>query len=95
MEKWIETTLRKGTKSPKICRDMFVIDNLSRLELVIVKNGKVFCRQVLTVSEALKYKRVNKLEGVRLIFTGRKTYRTKKSNSLIAQLLNANQEQSK
>ena len=39
--KWIETKLRKGTKTPKICRDMFITSSCDTHRLCEVKNGRL------------------------------------------------------
>jgi len=88
--KWQETTLRKGTKRPKICRDMYITD--SRREtwrIATVKNGKVATCVIIDEYIAATY--INKfcLKPVSAIFNGCYTYRTSASNELIQDALAA------
>lgn len=85
--KWVETTLRKGTKTPKVCRDMFVTDSRGEFEFVIVKNGTIASREVLSVFEADKLISKHNLVPVPVIFNNCYTYRTKASNKLVADLI--------
>ena len=40
-DNWQETTLRKGTKNPKICKDMFIADSNGSFTFCEVKNGNL------------------------------------------------------
>jgi len=82
--KWQTVTFRRGTKTPKICRDMFIADTKGKLELVIVSNGKIKSREVLTNSEAIKIISENDLETMdSRIFNGCRTYRRKECNDAV------------
>lgn len=85
--KWVETTLRKGTKTPKICRDMFITDSRGVFTLCEVKNGRMVTRRLLTDREATKLINTNRLLGNGSCFANCYTYRTYKSNKLVAELL--------
>lgn len=85
--KWIETTLRKGTKTPKICRDMFITNTRGAFNLCEVKNGRAVSRKLISQSEADKLIQDNHLVGARSIFAGCFTYRTHESNMLVDKLL--------
>lgn len=85
--KWAETTLRKGTKTPKICRDMFISECMGTYHLVVVRNGAVAIKHPVTVMDASRIQRINGLKGVDGLF-GSCTYRTEKSNKLIKTILN-------
>jgi len=76
---WIETTLRKGTKLPKICRDMFITDSRGKLSLVTVANGRLKSRFEIGNIQLMELVNSNNLiERSTLIFQGCSTYRTKK-----------------
>lgn len=85
--KWIETTLRKGTKSPKICRDMFVSEYRGEFKLVVVKNGRMFSKTTITPSEASRFQRLHDLKCTNGVFSGGCSYRTKASTELIKNCL--------
>ena len=86
---WQETTLRKGTKTPRICRDMFIAEYMGDCKLVIVKNGRIFSKEIITMIDAMRYQRRYKLKGVNdEMFRYAWTYRTVASNNLIADILN-------
>ena len=85
--KWVETTLRKGTKTPKICRDMFITDSRGAFNLCEVKNGRMATRKLLTEREATELINANRLLGYGSCFPNCYTYRTYKSNKLVAELL--------
>jgi hypothetical protein len=87
--KWVETTLRKGTNTPKICRDMFLSQSGSYFMLVIVKNGRLFSKTNITIGEASRFQRLHHLKSVSSIFRGAFSYRTQKSNDLISSLLSS------
>lgn len=88
MENWTETTLRKGTKKPKICRDMFIADSRGSFTFCEVKNGQMVKQDNIERTEAEKIIEANKLVGVSdRTFNNCKTYRTKNSNNLIENLL--------
>lgn len=80
---WQETTLRNGTKTPKICRDMFVTDSRGEFRLCEVKNGRMVSRKLLSVSAAESLINGNRLIASSTCFSGCFTYRTYKSAKLI------------
>ena len=86
MIKWINTTLRNGTNTPKICRDMFIVDSFGSFTLVVVKNGRIKTKEEITTQEAITYQRENELRSVKGIFSGCRTFRTPESNELIAKI---------
>ena len=86
--KWIEATLRKGTKTPRLCRDMFINDHRGKFVLCKMMNGKIVLKQDLTPLEAKELLLEHKLEKIQVMFAGCYTYRTQKSNELINKLLN-------
>lgn len=88
MNKWVETTLRKGTKSPKICRDMYITNCRGEYALCSVKNGALVTNEKITVSEVRELRDKFSLVYVAsTIFENYGTYRTKKSNELVASTL--------
>ena len=87
--KWIETTLRKGTKTPKICRDMFITDSHGEFSLCIVKNGRMFSREKITLGQASRLQQRHKLKSAGSCFNGCYTLRTQESNALIASIINS------
>ena len=86
--KWQETTLRKGTKAPKICRDMYITDSRGTWRLVSMSNGRVAESEIIEEAEATDYIVNNQLMPVSSMFKGCFTYRTQASNELIDRLLN-------
>lgn len=84
--KWIETTLRKGTKKPKVCRDMFITDSRGNYAITTVKNGRVFRREKINSTNARKLVNEHDLQPVSTIFSDCYTYRTEASNKMIAEL---------
>lgn len=74
--KWVNTTLRKGTKTPKICRDMFLTDSKGKFGLLVAKNGRLVSREQLTIGVFLKIVKDNRLIGRGTCFMGCFTYRT-------------------
>lgn len=86
---WQETTLRKGTKIPKICRDMFITDSRGAFYLCEVKNGRVATRQEITKKDADGFIKHQNLIRCRSIFNNCYTYRTEKSAELVSKLLSA------
>lgn len=85
---WIKTTLRKGTKTPKICRDMFVTDSRGRYEFCQVKNGRIAIRQNLSKDAAKTMIRKFRLVKMETPFAGCFTYRDSESARLIDKILN-------
>jgi len=82
--KWIETTLRKGTASPKICGDMFISDTRGNFILCEARNGRQTKREAISGEYAAKLISDHKLIAVESpIFARCFTYRTQKSNDLI------------
>ena len=86
---WTETTLRRGTKTPKICRDMFITDSRGSFNLCTVKNGRMRERKIITASEAESMIKKYRLMGNSSCFANCYTYRTYKSHKLVAELLKA------
>lgn len=84
---WIETTLRKGTKTPKICRDMFITDSRGEFVLGIVKNGRMKTRKSLSEDRAKEIIKEKSLIPMSSIFSNCYTYRTQKSTNLVYKLL--------
>lgn len=80
---WFETTLRKGTKSPKICRDMFITDSKGLWRFCEVKNGRLFNKQIIERGEAMEYIDNAQLVSRPCCFNGCYTFRTAKSWGLI------------
>ena len=74
--KWLETTLRKGTKTPKICRDMFIADSNGDFTLCTVKNGRMKERKAIVKEEARSLISEHFLMPEKSIFRGCITYRT-------------------
>jgi hypothetical protein len=87
--KWVETTLRKGTKNPKICRDMFLSEYRGDFKLIIVKNGNISNKINITTSEACRFQRLHQLKMVKSVFPGAYSYRTAASNELIDKILSS------
>ena len=85
--KWQKTTLRKGTKSPRICRDMFITDSRGNFTFAEVKNGKIVDRKPLDEREAKKVIKDNNLVKQGSIFNNCFTYRDYESTKLINELL--------
>ncbi len=86
--KWIETTLRKGTNSPKICRDMFITDSRGLLNLSVVKNGRQVSREQIDKIDVAMLVINNQLEQRNSsVFNNCSTYRTKNSWSVVDQAL--------
>ena len=86
--KWVETSLRRGTKNTKICRDMFINDTRGQFLLCEIRNGKETRREVINQDEAMQLIETHKLIAVASIFVGCFTYRTQKSNNLLERILN-------
>lgn len=86
--KWVETTLRKGTASPRICRDMFIVDTHGRYVFCEVKNGSIVTKRAITESEAKSM-----IDEFQLVptksnaFNHSCTYRCKNSAALVNSLL--------
>ncbi len=87
MMEWVKTTLRKGTKSPKICRDMFITENKSIFLLCEVKNGRMASREELSESKAREIINDNNLVNTGCFFSGCFTYRDWQSTKLVRDLL--------
>ena len=82
--KWIETTLRKNTKTPKICRDMFITDSRGVFNLCEVKNGRQVSREEIDNIRAAKLKNEHLLrERSSGIFNNCSTYRTSQGWEII------------
>jgi hypothetical protein len=86
--KWVETSLRRGTKNTKICRDMFISETHGKFLLCEVRNGKETRREVINQDEAMQLIETHKLIAVASIFVGCFAYRTQKSNNLLERILN-------
>ena len=86
--KWVETTLRKGTVSPRICRDMFITESGGRYVFCEVKNGAIVTKKAITDSEAKAMIANFQLVPTKAsVFNNGYTYRCKNSTALVAQLL--------
>lgn len=82
--KWKETTLRKGTKTPKICRDMFLSFGCGEYTLCEVKNGRMASRIKISQDEAIRLHNENQLiERLSSYFFRTSTRRTSKSWSVV------------
>ena len=91
---WQETTLRKGTKTPKICRDMFITDSRGKWAISTVSNGVMKSRENLSHAEAASLISKHRLTGARCrAFNKCYTYRTNKSHQLIEQILLTTKEE--
>lgn len=87
-DNWQETTLRKGTKTPKICKDMFIADSSGSFTFCEVKNGQLTSKITLEKDDALNLISSKNLVAVSdSVFRNCKTYRTEISNKLIVDLL--------
>jgi hypothetical protein len=86
--KWVETSLRRGTKNTKICRDMFISETHGKFLLCEIRNGKETRREVINQGDAMQLIEAHKLIAVASIFVGCFTYRTQKSNNLLERILN-------
>ena len=85
--KWLETTLRKNTKTPKICRDMFIAYSKDVFHLCEVKNGKMTTRLNITKDRAVELVEIHGLIATESrIFKSCYTYRTSKSTILINEI---------
>lgn len=92
-DNWQETTLRKGTKAPKICKDMFIADSNGSFTFCEVKNGQLASKISLKKDDALNLISCKNLVAVSdSAFRNCKTYRTEISNKLIADLLQQNMQ---
>jgi hypothetical protein len=85
--KWAITTLRKGTKSPKICRDMFITDSKGNFLLCEVKNGRLASRKSLSLNKAAEIIHKNKLVKTGSCFSDCFTYRDWQSTKLVRDIL--------
>ncbi len=86
---WGSTTLRKGTKTPKICRDMLITDSRGEFCFCEVKNGRMVKRQKIEKDEAVEYITNENLVPCATIFNNCWTYRTPESAKLVQRLLGA------
>lgn len=84
---WVKTTLRKGTKSPRICRDMFITDSRGKFAFSQLKNGRVVDQKQLTEQEAKAIIKENNLVKRGSCFNNCFTYRDYESSNLIERLL--------
>lgn len=84
---WVKTKLRKGTKTPKICRDMFITDSRGVFSLCEVKNGKMASRETISESKAIEIIEKNKLVKTGSCFTNCFTYRDWISTKLVRDIL--------
>mgnify|MGYP003464417988 FL=1 len=92
-DNWQETTLRKGTKNPKICKDMFIADSSGSFTFCEVKNGQLTSKITLEKDDALNLISSKNLVAVSdSVFRNCKTYRTEISNKLIVDLLQQNMQ---
>lgn len=86
--KWIKTTLRKGTKSPRICRDMFITDSRGKFQFCQVKNGRIVKKEHLNKLDAENIIKENALIKLGCMFPNCFTYRDSSSTKLVFKLLN-------
>lgn len=70
--KWIETNLRKGTKRPKICRDMYITLYHKEYCLGVTKNSRLFSKEKLTKDRAMEIIKQNDLIPLRSPFLKRR-----------------------
>ncbi len=80
---WVKTTLRKGTKTPRICRDMFITDSRGNFKLCQVKNGKMVIKKQISNEDAANLIRENKLVKTGSCFNNCFTYRDFHSAKLV------------
>ncbi len=85
--KWVKTSLRKGTKTPKICRDMFITDTRGKYKICQLKNGRLVKKEAITVETAKRIINENNLVTRPCIFNGCFTYRDPQSAELVDKLL--------
>jgi hypothetical protein len=85
--KWEKTTLRKGTKTPKICRDMFITDSRGYFNLCQVKNGKMVIKKPLNSHDATNLINEHKLVKTGSCFNNCFTYRDFQSAKLVRDML--------
>jgi hypothetical protein len=85
---WVQTTLRKGTKTPKICRDMFIAESRGEFLLCEVKNGKMTNREAISESKAIEIIKENNLVKTGSCFSNCFTYRDWRSANLVRDRLN-------
>ena len=86
--KFFDTKLRKGTKKPRICSDIFISKYNNEYRLVVVKNANICVKENIGEQEAKELIETNDLEYVKCdTFSNSGSYRTKKSNALIRELL--------
>lgn len=89
--KWQETTLRKRTKVPKICRDMYIADSRGEFRFFEVKNGRIVTSKTIEKVDAFNYILNENLIGVPdVLFSNCNTYRSERSNKLIANIIDSN-----
>ena len=50
--KWEKTTLRRGTKSPRICRDMFITCYSGEYTFAAQRNGRIKQKERITKQNA-------------------------------------------
>lgn len=84
---WQKTTLRKGTKDPKICRDMFITESYGEFNFAEVKNGSISFRKRLSEKEALEIIESLGLVGNQAVFAKSYTYRDPESSALVKRIL--------
>lgn len=85
--KWQKTTLRKGTKTPKICRDMYITVKDMAFMLITVKNGRMHDRVALHRREAEDLIGRNSLVITESkTFSGSATYRDPESTRLVSKI---------
>lgn len=86
--KWVKTTIRKGTKTPRICRDMFITNSRGTYGFCEVKNGSVANRMSLTETDAKSMiDQFSLVPTENNIFANCITYRCKDSTKLVNDLL--------
>lgn len=83
---WVKTTLRKGTKTPKICADMFITDSRGAFNLCQVKNAKMVMRKPLVKEDAESLIKKHGLVKVGSCFNNCFTYRDTDSAKLVREI---------
>ena len=87
IDKWEKTTLRRGTKRPRICRDMFITDSRGRFVFCHMKNGSISTKVEISSGDACHLICKHKLVKSKSVFTSCFTYRDFSSSKLIRDLL--------
>lgn len=84
---WEKTTLRKGTKKPRVCSDMFITDSRGTFQFFQMKNAQIVLRKRLSTIEAEALIKEHDLVPTGSCFAKCFTYRDKESTKLVSNLL--------